>query len=408
MINNNIIMKNRSPSLGILGIGLFLSLSFASCNNDNTEKNKDFNKSEVIAEYQVLKLAPETITLYDEFPATIEGIENIEIRPKIEGFIEKVYVDEGDYVEKGHLLFVLNAPQYEQEVRNTQATISSAEAEVNSAQIDVEKARTLVERDIISKFELTSAENTVTAKKAALEQAQVSLANAKTNYSYTRITAPVSGFVGTLPYKLGSLVNSSTADPLTTISNIKKVYAYFSINEKTHLEFVRNNKGTSLKELRNNQAEVSLLLPDYTLFDERGSIQTISGQVDEETGSFNVRAVFNNPDNLLRTGNSATIRIPRTIENVLQIPQAATYEIQGNVYAYVVDSLSQAKSTIITVTPSTSGRAYIVTDGLTADDEVIIEGINTLSNGKKIKSVLVNAADIEALQVTSENNTSTN
>ena len=401
-------MKNRPFNLGILGIGLFLSLLFASCNNDNTEKSKDFNKPEVIAEYQVLKLAPETITLYNEFPATIEGIENIEIRPKIEGFIEKVHVDEGEYVEKGRLLFVLNAPQYEQEIRNTEAAISSAEAAVNSAQVDVEKTRPLVERDIISKFELTSAENTVTAKKAALEQAQVNLANAKTNYSYTRITAPVSGFIGTLPYKIGSLVNSSTADPLTTISNIKKVYAYFSINEKTHLEFARKNKGMTPQERKNNQPEVSLLLPDYTLFDEKGSIQTISGQVDEETGSFNVRAVFNNPDNLLRTGNSATIRIPRTIENVLQIPQAATYEIQGNVYAYVVDSLSQAISTKITVTPSTSGQAYIVTEGLKANDEVIIEGINTLSSGKKIKPVSVNAVDIKALQVTTETYTSTN
>lgn len=393
-------MKTRTINLGTLGIGLFIGLSLISCNSN---ENKDFNKAEAVAEYQVLKLAPETIVLHNEFPATIEGIENIEIRPKIEGFIEKVLVDEGEYVEKGRLLFVLNAPQYEQEVRNTEAAISSAEAEVNSAQIDVEKTRPLVEREIISKFELTSAENIVTAKKAALEQAQASLANAKTNYSYTRITAPVAGFIGTLPYKLGSLVNSSTADPLTTISNIKKVYAYFSINEKTHLEFVRKNQGTSPEERKNNPPEVSLLLPDYTLFDQKGSIQTISGQVDEETGSFNVRAVFDNPDNLLRTGNSATIRIPRTIENVLQIPQSATYEIQGNVYAYVVDSLSQAKSTKITVTPSTSGRAYIVTDGLKANDEVIIEGVNTLSSGKKIKPVPVDAADVEALQRTTEN-----
>ncbi|WP_202945883.1 efflux RND transporter periplasmic adaptor subunit [Aquimarina agarivorans] len=238
-----------------------------SCNS-----NKKADTNEEIAEYEVLKLAPETIELYNEFPATIEGKENIEIRPKIEGFIEEVLVDEGKYVEKGRLLFVLNAPQYEQEVRNTQATISSAEAEVSSAQLEVEKAKPLVEREIISSFELTSAENTVTAKKAALKQAQANLANAITNYKYTRISAPVSGFVGTLPYKLGSLVSSSTTDPLTTISNIKKVYAYFSINEKTHLEFTRRNEGTTQKERENNPPEVSLLLADYTLFDQKGSI----------------------------------------------------------------------------------------------------------------------------------------
>ncbi|WP_372757435.1 efflux RND transporter periplasmic adaptor subunit [Mariniflexile sp.] len=395
-------MKIRTTTIGILCAGLFISLLSISCNG-----NKDARK-EAIAEYKVIKLAPETIELYNEIPATIEGVENIEIRPKIEGFIEKVLVDEGEYVEKGTLLFVLNAPQYEQEVRNAQAAISSAKAEVSSAQLDVEKAKPLVKREIISSFELTSAEHTVTAKKAALEQAQASLANAKTNYNYTRITAPVSGFIGTLPYKLGSLVSSSTVEPLTTISNIKKVYAYFSMNEKTHLEFVRQNQGTTSDERKNNQPEVSLLLPDYTMFDQKGSIQTISGQVDEETGSFNVRAVFNNPDNILRTGNSATIRVPRTIENALQIPQSATYEIQGNVYAYVVDSLSQAKSTKIKVTPSVSGQAYIVTEGLKANDEVIIEGVNTLSTGKKIKPVLVKVADVEALQGSTKNTKSTN
>ncbi|WP_339677348.1 efflux RND transporter periplasmic adaptor subunit [Cyclobacterium marinum] len=387
-------MKIKTINLKILGIGLFIGCLSISCNG-----NKDAHLSEGIAEYKVLSLTPQNVDLYSEFPAQIEGIENIEIRPKIEGFIEKVLVDEGEYVEKGRLLFVLNAPQYAQEVRNTQAAISSAEAEVSSAQLEVEKARPLVERGIISSFQLTSAENTLKAKKAALEQAQTSLANAKTNYSYTQISAPVSGYIGTLPYKLGSLVSSSTADPLTTVSNIKKVYAYFSINEKIHLEIVRKNQDISTKERMENPIEVHLLLPDYTMYDQKGKIQTISGQVDEETGSFNVRAIFDNPENLLRTGNSATIRIPNTIENALQIPQSATYEIQGNVYAYVVDSLSQAQSTKITVTPSTSGQANIVTDGLKANDQVIIEGVNTLSNGMKIQPVQVNASEVEALRV---------
>ena len=393
-------MKTIINKLKPLCFIILVSLLVTSCNS-----NKDSNKNETVAEYKVLKVSPQTIELYKEFPVTIEGIENIEIRPKIEGFIEKVLVDEGEYVEKGRVLFLLNAPQYEQEVRNTKAAISSAKAEVSSAQLGVEKAKPLVEREIISRFELTSAENTVIAKKAALEQAQASLVNAQTNYSYTRITAPVSGFIGTLPYKLGSLVSSSTADPLTTVSNIKKVYAYFSMNEKTHLEFSKADKGNNPREHMKNLPDVTLLLPDYTLFNQKGRIQTISGQVDEETGSFNVRAIFDNPDNLLRTGNSATIRIPNTVENALLIPQAATYEIQGGTYVYVVDSESKAKSTKIKVTATTNGQAYIVTDGLKENDQVIIEGINTLKTGKEIKTVLVKASDVEALQVESETNT---
>ncbi|MBD0777879.1 efflux RND transporter periplasmic adaptor subunit [Maribacter sp. ANRC-HE7] len=382
-------MKTKKNNFKIWYLVLFIGLLSTSCNS-----NKDADKNETVAEYQVLKVSPETIELYREFPGTIEGIENIEIRPKIEGFIEKVWVDEGEYVEKGQRLFLLNAPEYEQEVLSAQAAINSAKAEVSSAQLSVEKAKPLVEREIISSFELASAQNTLIAKKAALEQAKTNLANAKTNLNYTRITAPVSGYIGSLPYKLGSLVNSGNTEPLTTVSNIKQVYAYFSINEKTYLEF-------SKEGLLNNNNDVSLLLPDYSLFDQKGKIQTVSGQVDEETGSFNVRAIFDNPDNLLRTGNSATIQLPKTVKDALLIPQAATYEIQGKVYAYIVDAQSEAKSTKIEVTPTVSRKAYIVTSGLKTGDQVIIEGINTLSSGKKIKVVAVDASDVASLKTDS-------
>lgn len=386
-------MKTKKNNFSAWYFVLFIGLLATACNS-----NKEESKNETIAEYKVIAVSPEDISLYREFPVTIEGIENIEIRPKVEGFIEKVLVDEGQYIEKGQLLFILNAPEYAQDVLNTKAAISSAKAEVSSAQLSVEKAKPLVEREIISSFELTSAENTVTAKKAALEQAQTNLVNAQTNFGYTRISAPVSGYIGSLPYKIGSLVSSSTTDPLTSVSNIKQVYAYFSINEKTYLEFLKEG---ALK----NISEVSLLLPDYSLYNQKGKIQTVSGQVDVETGSFNVRAIFENPESLLRTGNSATIQLPKTIEDALIIPQSATYEIQGDVYAYVVDAESQAKSIKIEVTPSMSGKAYIVTNGLKPNDQVIIEGINTLSTGKKIKGVAVDASDLASLQTVSSAST---
>lgn len=386
-------MKTITIKFQTLCFGLLIGLISMSCNS-----NKNAENANAVSEYNVLTVSPKTVKLYREFPASIEGIENIEIMPKIEGFIEKVLVEEGEYVEKGQLLFILNAPQYSQDLLSAKAAISSAEAEVSSAQLEVNKAEPLVEREIISSFELAAAKNTVTAKQAALEQAKTDLANAKTNYNYTRITAPVSGYIGTLPYKLGSLVSSSTSS-LTTVSNIKQVYAYFSINEKFHLEVMRNRKGNTQEERAKNTPEVYLLLPDYTLFNQIGKIQAISGQVDEDTGSFNVHAIFDNPDGLLRTGNSATVKIPREVENALLIPQSATYEIQGNVFAYVLDSESKAKATKLTVESSTSGKAYIVTNGLKTNDQVIIEGINTLSDGKEIKPVQVNASDIEALQL---------
>ena len=152
---------------------------------------------------------------------------------------------------------------------------------------------------------------------------------------------------------------------------------------------------------------MSLLLPDYTAFDQKGKIQTVSGQVDEETGSFNVRAIFDNPDNLLRTGNSATIQIPRTIEGAYLIPQSATYEIQGDIYVYLVNGQSQVESAKITVTATNSGQAYIVTEGLKSGDQVVLEGISGLSSGKEIKPVTVKESDISALQQITEKVTTT-
>lgn len=389
-------MKTKDIKIQTYCYVLILAILLASCNSEKKPEQRN-----AAADYEVLTVSSKDIEIFREFPVTIEGTENIEIYPKIEGFIEKVHVDEGEYVKKGQLLFSLNAPEYQQDLLSTKAAISSAKADVSSAQVDVEKAKPLVEREIISKFELTSAENSLTAANAALEQAQANYSNAQTNYNYTRITAPVSGYIGSLPYKLGSLVSSSISEPLTTVSNIKQVYAYFSINEKTYLEFA---KAGLLKSLD----EVSLLLPDYTAFDQKGKIQTVSGQVDEETGSFNVRAIFNNPDNLLRTGNSATIQIPRTIEDAFLIPQSATYEIQGGVYVYLVNDQSQVQSQKITVTATNSGQAYIVTDGLKAGDQVVLEGISGLSSGKEIKPVQVNESEIKALQQITEKVTTTN
>lgn len=354
------------------------------------------------AEHKVLQLTSQSVDMYQEFPARLEGIENIEIRPMIEGFIEKVLVDEGEYVTKGQLLFVLKAPTYEQAVRNAEAAVVSAEAEVSSAKVEVDKAKPLVERGIISKFELISAENTLKVQEAALAQAKADLINAQVNLSYAKIQAPVSGIIGTLPYKLGSLVNSSTTDALTTVSNVTKVYAYFSINEKTQLAFFKNAKGTNIKEQLKSLPDVTLLLADNSVYDYTGKVESISGQVDEETGSFNVRAVFDNPKGILRTGNSATIRIPNQRNDALLIPQAATYEIQGNVFIYQLADSSQVKSTKVKVSATPSGQAYLVEEGLKAGDQVVVDGVNSLNDGDKITPKMVTAEDLPSLKADTE------
>ena len=289
----------------------FMWLILASCGGGKDDK--DAAAANQPKPYPVLEIKLQTTTLYSEFPATVQGQQNIEIRPKIDGYVAQIYVDEGATVKKGQLLFRISAPQYEQEVRTADANIKIAQADVNAAEMQVNKVRPLVEKDIISHFELESAQYTLQARQAALAQARATLANARTNLGYTAITSPVNGVVGTIPYKIGSLVSSNTAQPLTTVSNIGNIYAYFSINEKQALEFTRDTKGATAEARLKTIPPVSLILSTGTVFPQQGRIEAASGLINTETGSLSVRATFANPGNVVRSGSSGVVRIPRTV-----------------------------------------------------------------------------------------------
>src|SRR4051794_40665824 len=258
---------------------VFSTLIIVACNDKKQAADLAQSGAPPVLEYPVLTIAPRQTTLFNDFPATIQGQQNIEIRPKIDGYVQTIYVDEGATVRKGQPLFRISAPQYEQDVRTAEANIKIAVADVNAAQMQVNKVRPLVEKDIISKYELESAQYTLQARQAALAQARATLANAKTNLGYTSVTSPVNGVVGTIPYKIGSLVSSNTAQPLTTVSNIGSIYAYFSINEKQALDFARNSPGTTLKQRIARIPPVSLILPTGTEFPQKGRIETASGLI---------------------------------------------------------------------------------------------------------------------------------
>jgi membrane fusion protein (multidrug efflux system) len=385
-------MKHSRYLFSLTAVAL---ISLSSCGD---KKEQQGGPAQGPQPYKVLAVAERPTSLYSDFPASIEGEQNIEIRPKIDGFVQKIYVDEGQAVTKGQLLFTIDAPQYEQDVRNAAAAVSSMEAAVSTAQLQVDKTIPLVKKEIISNFELESARNTLKSQTAALAQARAALANAKTNLGYTRIVSPVNGVVGSLPYKLGSLVSSNTANALTTISNISKVYAYFSINEKTQLDFFRQAAGATFADKIKNLPPVTLILADGSEYEAKGVIETVSGQVDAQTGSFNIRATFPNPKGFLRTGNSASVRIPSRTTSALLIPQSATYEIQGKLFAYVVGDSSAVKSVELKVQATPSGLAYVVQEGLQANDQVVIEGISTLAEGTKIQPVPVAADSLNTLK----------
>lgn len=378
-------MFNKKPF--VLLVLLSSAFIFNACGN----KEKAENKEQTIKEYKVLTLKAKSTILFSDYPATIEGQQDIEIRPKIDGYLSKILVDEGAHVRKGQLLFKISAPQYEQEVRTARANILIAEANVNTAQMEVNKVAPLVEKNIISKYELESAQFALQSKQALLAQAKATVANANINLDYTSIYSPVTGVVGAIPYKIGSLITGNTAMPLTTVSNIGNIYAYFSINEKVGLKFLENNTGGSMQQQLSSLLPVDLLLSDGNKYNHKGKIEAIVGSINTQTGSISVRAVFPNPQSIVRSGSSGKVRIFTNVADALVIPQKATFEIQGKKLVYVVDDKGVVKSVEIEVMDSGNGDFYVVNKGLANGDKVVIEGVATLKEGSIIKPVEIDA-----------------
>lgn len=371
----------RGPAFAILmGCAMMASLG---CRDSQGSQNQQGGAT-VAQAYPVLKVTTHNTTLQSQYPATLQGVQNIEIRPKIDGYIEHIYIDEGATVKKGQLLFKISAPQYEQDVKNALAAINSAQADVNTARLQVEKTKPLVAKEIISDYELKSAEDALKVKEAALLQAKTTLANARTNLSYTTITSPVDGVAGMIPYKLGSLVSSTTTQPLTMISNISKVYAYFSMNEKQLLDFSRQYKGSTLEAKLKQLPEVSLILSDGTDYPEKGKIESIGGQINAETGAASFRATFPNPVRLIRSGGSATVVIPEPVKDALLVPQRSTYELQGKRFVYLVNG-DKVKSTEIATLPDAAGQYFVVTNGIKPGDQIVYEAAAPIADGTAIK-----------------------
>jgi len=327
-------------------------------------------------------LAEQETELLDIFPVNIKGQEDIEIRPRIDGFIDAIYIDEGSTVKKGQLLFKINSPQAEQALTTAQASVKSAEARVNTANTNVKRIKPLAEEGIVGNVQLATAEDSYQSAIADLEQAKATLKNAEAMISWTNVSSPVDGFVGAIPFRQGSLVNSSNV--LTTVANTNNIFAYFSLNEKELRAFMNSLEGNSQNEKIKNIPEVTLTLADKTVYPEKGKIGTITGVLNITTGSASFRAEFPNKHGELKSGTSGTISIPRRLNNVFVIPQKATFPQQDKILVYVVEGDSVMQR-VISVVATPDGKGYAVTDGLKAGEKVVMDGIATLSNGKKIQ-----------------------
>ncbi|MFV0467460.1 MAG: efflux RND transporter periplasmic adaptor subunit [Dysgonomonas sp.] len=360
-----------------LSVGLFSVLLLASCGN----KQQNTGKEDAPQEYATTTVTAQSAELEAVYPVTIKGQEDIEIKPRVDGFIKAILVDEGSKVRKGQVLFTIDSPQTEQAVLTAQAAVNSAKAAVNTAKINVDRIRPLAQKNIVSNVQLETAQNSYDTALAGLAQAEASLTNAKASRSWASVTSPIDGVVGTIGYRQGSLATSSTL--LTTVANISNVYAYFSLNEKDMMSFLKDIPGNSQAEKIKNIPPVTLTLADGSVYPEKGKIETISGVVNSNTGSANFRAVFANKEGALRSGTSGKVSIPRTMDNVFIIPQKSTFSQQDKVVLYKVQGDSVVQ-TIVSVLSLPNGQDYAVINGLSAGDKIVTDGVATLTNGKKI------------------------
>ena len=320
-----------------------------------------------------------------KYPATIKGLQDIEIRPQVSGFIVKLCVDEGATVHKGQALFQIDPTQYQAAFDQAKAGVESAKANLKTVSETEVNKKMLHEQKIISDFEYQTAVNNLLTAKASLAQAEASYTAAKQNLGFCTVTSPSDGVIGTFPYRIGALVSPSVADPLTTVSQIGDMYVYFSLTEKELLNLTK--AGGTLKEQLEKMPEVQLELSDGSVYAEKGKIDAVSGVIDQETGSVSMRAIFPNKQNVLRSGGMANIIFPYTMENVLLVPQSATVDIQDKKFVYVLQPDSTVKYTEIQISNLNDGKNYIVLDGLKSGDKIAVEGVTRLSDGMKITPI---------------------
>jgi len=372
-------MKSR---LGLLVCCLAL---LSSCG----QGNKSTGSAPEIA---VMEVNTTTANLTNSYPATIKGKQDVEIRPMVSGFITKLHVDEGAVVRKGQVLFTIDPVQYQAAVQTAKATVETAKAALSTQELTTANKRELNKKQIISDYDLKMSENQLAQAKATLAQAEAQLINAKNNLSYTQVTSPSDGVVGTIPYRVGSLVSASIATPLTTVADISEMYAYFSMTERQLLSMIR--EGGTMKEILDKMPDVQLQLIDGTMYADSGRVETISGVIDQTTGSVNMRALFPNKHNILRSGGTGNVVFPNPLHDVIMIPQSATTEIQDKRFVFVLQADNTLKNTEIKVFTLDDGKYFYVTEGLKKGDKIAIEGIQSLKDGQAVTPIT--PADKEA------------
>ncbi len=356
---------------------LLLTVLILGCTANSKENSEKGASKSILKEIPVIELAPQKTNLHREYVGNINAIRNVEIYARVKGYLEEIYVDEGQEVRKGQILFRINDEEYQAELAKAKANLQSAIADAKAAQLEVSRIKLLVDKKIISKIEWEVAETRVLAAKAKIEEARSAQTNATIHVARTRIRAPFNGVINRIPYKAGSLIDEGTH--LTSVSDTRQVYVYFNVSENEYLEYIKAQK---LNE-GGQSGIVELNLADGSPFSEKGRIQTMEGEFDAGTGSIAFRAQFSNPGQLLKHGSSGTVRLTNSIDDALLVPQKAVFEIQDKSYVYLVDKNNEVKMTSF-VPKARFADFYLIQSGLKEGDKIVYEGIQALKDGVKI------------------------
>ena len=363
-------------TLSMLLLCLVATCTLVGCKEDSKSSSK------YTREYNAMILQTATRKLSSTYSATIRGKQDVDIRTKVQGYITDIKVKEGSIVRNGQTLFIIDQVPYQAALATAEANVDVAKAQVDAAELSAKSKEKLFEQNIISDFDLRMARTTLASAKAQLAQARANELTAANNLSYTLVKSPVDGVVGTLPFRVGTLVSPSDATPMTSVSDNSEMYVYFSMSESQVLSLKRQYGAleNALQEL----PMVELQLSDGSIYSEKGRIEAISGIIDPTTGSVTLRAKFPNKKRLLISGGSGTVILPHRQEGCVVIPQHATFEVQDKVYAYKIEN-GVAKAKIIGVFEISNGKEYIVESGLIEGDTIVVEGIGLLRDDTPIK-----------------------
>ena len=373
--------KNLRQARNFFQLAVLISILFYSCKS----KTGDTGFGQMPPqELPVITISSVPAKIYQYYTASLQGSRDIEIRPQVDGCINKIYVDEGAQVKKGQLLFKIDPQPYIEQLNNANAVYMAAKASLEDAELNVNKLGPLVQNNVISDVQLKSAQAALNVARANVAQTSAAVQSARINLGYTSITAPASGYIGRIPYKMGSLVGKSTLDPLTVLSETKDVRAYFSMSELNFQQFKDQFPGNTIEDKIKQMPPVELVLATDSVYAQKGKVELAEGQFDKTTGTINFRATFPNAQGLLRSGNTGKIRIVKNLGNSIVIPQDATFELQDKIFVYAVGDSNKVVSRPITVA-GTSGNYYLVQGGVNPGEKIVYTGLDRLREGAVIQ-----------------------